>query len=452
MGKMRFVNMRDWLSWFLRKREFTPEEQAQFYEELDQKNLINFRFLNMAILIVILLFIFIDAYLSLDQETHFRINITRFLFIFGFIIPFIVYSFSNRVHRISQGLLFLNAMGYGIFLLVLSAQVHQFPIAVAHNTVALYLVNISLYLLFGLRQKYALVLSTILLLAININYHLMISVQQISVSAADLNIWFIIVTIIGALSGKHIDNLLEKSFRVNLELKKVNESKYQLFSMVSHDLKNMISAQYTITDCLTEQAYDMKDEDKDRMIDILHKSATDVVSVFEDLMTWIKTQINAIAPLFKDISIKSFNQTILDQMQPLATAKNIELKLISDQTEMICTDANILGLILRNVIGNAIKFSTEHSLVTIESKVIQGVFNYYISDEGMGMSQEKIDNLFNIDKAESKPGTKGEKGTGLGLLLTKELLTYLNGEIVIESKLNQGTRVFLSFPVNCEKQ
>jgi signal transduction histidine kinase len=448
MEQNKFINFKTWLSWFGNKSVFSEEEQSLFFEEMDKKNLVNFRFLNMAILLVILLFCFLDKYLLLDKATHYSINLVRIIFILGFALPFVVYSFSKKTQRISQALLIINALGYGIFLLLLSILAKNYPIAVAHNTVAFFLVNISLYLLFGLRQKYALALSFVFLLFVNFNYFQIVLVREVSCSAIDLNVWFIIVTIVGALSGKHIDNLLENSFRVNLDLKRVNESKYQLFSMVSHDLKNMISAQYTITDCLTEQSLQMKDNGKDRMIEILHHSAIDVLTVFEELMSWIKTQVHAINPTPKAIDIEIFNKTIANQMQAHSESKGINLVFNKSCKQTICTDANILGLILRNVIGNAIKYSKPNTLVHINTIMHKNFFEYQITDTGMGMSDDKLANLFNIHKVESNEGTKGERGTGLGLLLTKELLVYLNGEIKIASKLGKGTLVRIILPVN----
>lgn len=449
MVEKQFIDLKSWLSWFGKNPGFSAEEQALFYEEMDKKNLVNFRFVNLAIILIIVLFGFMDKYLLLDQTTHHAINTVRILFVVAFAFPFLIYSFSKKVKRISQILLVFNALGYGIFLFVLSVLAKNFPIAVAHNTVAFFMVNISLYLLFGLRQKYALALSFVFLLIINFNYFQIISVRQVSYNAIDLNIWFIIITIVGALSGKHIDNLLENSFRINLELKRVNESKYQLFSMVSHDLKNMISAQYTITDCLTEQSLQMKDADKDRMIEILHKSAIDVVTVFEELMSWIKTQIHAINPSFKDLDVEKFNETIAHQMQAHAESKGIALNFNTTGLSTLCTDPNILGLILRNVIGNAIKYSKPNSQVFIHTVWNKQWVEYQITDTGMGMSEEKMANLFNINKVKSDIGTRGERGTGLGLLLTKELLGYLNGTIQIKSELGKGTSVFVALPVKC---
>ncbi|MGE4289431.1 MAG: sensor histidine kinase [Salinivirgaceae bacterium] len=437
-----------WPGLFSKEKRLNLKERKLFYAELERKNLTNFRIVSIATLLIVVFFGFMDAYLQLDHSTQTRVNMVRFVFVAGFLIPFIVYSFRKHTRRIPQTILIVNALGFGLYLFVLSLLSRDFPMAVAHHIIAYYLINISLYLLFGIRQHFAYLISVVFLIAINYNYLLVVDAYHATVNHADLNIWFVLVTIVGALAGKHNDNLLERSFRTTLEIKKVNESKYRLFSMVSHDLKNMISVQYTISDCLREQANQTKSGEVDRMIELLYRSTNDVVAVFEDLMTWIKTQMNAITPQFKQVNLPHFTDAVLIQMQPNAQSKMVQLKMNHEGEESVETDAHILGLVLRNIIGNAIKYSNSGGVVNIHSRVSKSHLEFEVNDSGQGMSEKKVTELFNMENFQSSKGTSGEKGTGLGLLLSKELLSFINGNINIFSELGKGTRVIISIQLS----
>ncbi|MGD9995260.1 MAG: sensor histidine kinase [Salinivirgaceae bacterium] len=436
-----------WPGKFAKELSLSAKERELFHAELDKKNLINFRLVSSATFLIVVFFCFMDTYLQYDNETQYAVNLVRIVFAGGFLLPFVIYSFTKKTKGISQFVLIVNILTYGVFLFVLSLLSSGYPQAVAHHIVAFYLINIALYLLFGIRQYYAYFISMVFLIAINYSYWMLELAEDVAVNQIDLNIWFVLVTIVGALASKHNDNLLAQSFRANMEIKRLNESKYRLFSMVSHDLKNMISVQYTISDCLKDQTGLIKSVELDRMIELLYRSTNDVVSVFEDLMTWIKTQMNAITPQYKDVNLDQFTDTILTQMHPIAQAKQVQLKLEHEGVKTVKTDAHIVGLVLRNIIGNAIKYSNAEGLVQIRCKVSQAMLEYEVSDSGQGMTAEKVAELFNMESFQSSRGTSGEKGTGLGLLLSKELLSFVDGNIHVFSELHKGTRVVISIPL-----
>jgi signal transduction histidine kinase len=431
----------------LKEKALSAKERKLFYAELDRKNLTNFRIVTIATIIIVVFFSFFDTYLNLDKNTQNAVNLARFVFVGGFLFPFLAYSFYKKTKRISQFILIANALGYGVFLYVLSVLSSDYPNAVTHHIIAYNLVNISLYLLFGIRQHFAYFISALFLIAVNYSFQMLTVAEDMLVKQIDLNIWFIVVTIVGALAGKHNENLLEQSFIAKLEIKKVNESKYRLFSMVSHDLKNMISVQYTISDCLRDQTSQTQSAEIERMIELLYRSTNDVVEVFEDLMTWIKTQMNAITPKFTLVNLPHFTDTILTQMQPIAQSKQVQLNMEHAGEKNMETDAHILGLVMRNIIGNAIKFSNPEGEVTIRCRVSKTHLEYEVLDTGQGMTEEKVAGLFRMENFQSSKGTSGERGTGLGLLLSKELLSFIDGNIEVFSEFGKGTRVVISIPL-----
>ena len=105
----------------------------------------------------------------------------------------------------------------------------------------------------------------------------------------------------------------------------------------------------------------------------------------------------------------------------------------------------MLRFILRNLIANAIKF-TQDGTITLYAHGEKDKIVFTVSDTGTGMSKEKVTNLFNKSQTQSTPGTNHEKGSGLGLILTKGFIDCLNGTVEIESEEGKGTTIFLYFP------
>jgi len=108
-------------------------------------------------------------------------------------------------------------------------------------------------------------------------------------------------------------------------------------------------------------------------------------------------------------------------------------------------DADFLGIILRNLLTNAIKYSHPGGLISVSAKKTKGSFVIRIRDEGVGMSKEKISNIFN-GKVDSNVGTQAEKGTGLGVTLVKELIERHHGKLDFESKEGKGTTAIVTIP------
>ena len=441
-GKFRKMKQKDFFNNLIKKLLGERDIDDEIVLEMQKRTALNLRFLNISVFIIIFIFVFIDKTIIDDIEVYRKTNILRVIYLSIIVIPLIWFSFKADVQKFTQPLLIFNALSLGLFLGVLSYFVREYPVALFHNTVSIFLLNICLYVVFSIRIRYAIVLSALFLFFINFNY----SSFYEAVGQVAVNLWFIIVTIVGTQVAKVMDSMLKRAIQMNMDMKKANQSKYKLFSMVSHDLKNMIAAQYTIADYLKDDDESTTATDRNRMVDLLHCSAEDVLNLFEDLLVWIKTQIEAIHPLFKAVDVEGFHRSIVSQMQPALETKQVELQITSEVAHEMVTDANILGLILRNILGNSIKYSHSNSAIQFHYTVQKNAITYQIIDTGIGMTEEKLNHLFNPEQVQSEAGTKGEKGTGLGLLLTKELVTLLHGTLSIKSTPQQGTQVMVTLP------
>ena len=144
--------------------------------------------------------------------------------------------------------------------------------------------------------------------------------------------------------------------------------------------------------------------------------------------------------------MKDICNDITEIYKPVAEFKQIKLanQIVTDYT--IYADKNILRTILRNLINNAIKFTPEKGEISIAAEQQNGKIQMRIQDNGIGMDQEKLKNIFNIEKDKSL-GTKGEKGNGLGLFFCKEFVKKNKGEIWVESELGKGSSFYFTVPI-----
>jgi len=130
-----------------------------------------------------------------------------------------------------------------------------------------------------------------------------------------------------------------------------------------------------------------------------------------------------------------------------ANNKNIMLDYDIDITIFVNADKNMLTTIVRNLVSNSIKFTRPGGKITIEAKKSDDFVEISIADTGLGISKEKLGQLFKMDKNVSTKGTANEEGTGLGLLLCKEMIEKHNGGIWVESEIGSGSKFYFTIPV-----
>ena len=127
--------------------------------------------------------------------------------------------------------------------------------------------------------------------------------------------------------------------------------------------------------------------------------------------------------------------------------KKIEIKtVIADPDLMVYADKDMLNTILRNLISNAINYSYKNGTIEIKCEKINNAINVSVSDNGTGISKESVDKLFNYKYSQKTTGTEGEKGTGLGLILSKDFIQKHNGTIWVKSELTLGSQFIFTLP------
>lgn len=233
-----------------------------------------------------------------------------------------------------------------------------------------------------------------------------------------------------------------------LELQDLNNTKDRLFSIIGHDLRNPIHSISAIAGILTKRSANNQYENLPKLLNNINIAAKSAETVLEDLLTWARTQSGKVKVQPGKIMVKELAAKVVQFLQVTADNKNITLSTSIEDDLFIEADMQMIQTILRNIISNAIKFSLRGDTVSI-SIISEGAnVKFAVEDNGTGIEEDKINRLFRIDDIISTNGTENEKGTGLGLLISKEFVELHNGNIWIESVIGEGTTVYFTIPKN----
>lgn len=239
----------------------------------------------------------------------------------------------------------------------------------------------------------------------------------------------------------------EKIQNINIELAEINATKDKFFSIISHDLRSPLSGLMQMLFIITEDYDSLPNEEKLEMITDVANTSKKTYELMENLLEWSSIQTGTI-PFYPQ---KLTLLTLLDNLEELYNqnlkSKKITLIINVDPEISVFADKKMAETILRNLISNAIKFSYPNGIVSVSSEPANDFVVIKVIDRGVGIKKEKLSELFMVDKVQSTPGTKKETGTGLGLILCKELVEKQNGKIWVESKENEGTTFYFTLPV-----
>jgi signal transduction histidine kinase/Tfp pilus assembly protein PilF len=234
--------------------------------------------------------------------------------------------------------------------------------------------------------------------------------------------------------------------KTNKILVELNATKDKLFLLVAHDLKNPLSAFRSITQNLSENFDSFDRKDISMFLNKLNKSSHKLVGLLQNLQEWALNETGKIPFKRSPIDIKNLLDEIIDLLLLNAENKNIVLSNEIAEDSYIVADKNMLKTIIRNLMSNAIKFSVPGKNIRIHSSNENKDFIINITDEGIGINQSDQKRLFSVSEDVSNIGNSKEKGTGLGLMLCKELVNRHGGHIWVESELGKGSTFSFSIP------
>jgi PAS domain S-box-containing protein len=230
------------------------------------------------------------------------------------------------------------------------------------------------------------------------------------------------------------------------QLKELNTTKDKLFSIIAHDLRTPFTNIIGLTGLLIDNSIDF--EESEKYIKILNSSAKNTLILLDNLLNWAKSQTGQLIFKPEKIIISNVIQEIIALNKLHADTKSISVSYTSSNDLEVFADVNMLRTVLRNLISNAIKFTNTGGHVNIKSILKNNHVEISISDNGIGMNEEKHKFLFEIISNTTTLGTANENGSGLGLVLCKEFVNKNGGTIWAESEEGKGSCFKFTLPLN----
>jgi PAS domain S-box-containing protein len=241
----------------------------------------------------------------------------------------------------------------------------------------------------------------------------------------------------------HLNAQLAESER---RLKDLNLSKDKLFSIIAHDLKSPFQSLLGLSGILVEEFDDLSSEERTRFIKDINSTLKNQFKLVENLLDWSRLQTGRMIYSPEKINLLETVESNFQLFKPKAVSKNIALIHKVPPEIFVFADAYMLESILQNLISNAIKFTKAGGKVTVLAEEDNNIVNISIVDTGIGISHLDIEKIFKLDIQHTTLGTEDEKGTGLGLIICKELIEKNGGKIWIESEIGNGTKFFVELP------
>lgn len=216
---------------------------------------------------------------------------------------------------------------------------------------------------------------------------------------------------------------------------------------MAHDLRNPFTNLLGYTDLILEKFDDYQTEELKQDIRHLQHSAKHLYALLTNLLTWSRIQrgVMLYQPAAIDLSELVQNTVYLFAQQ--AKRKHITFTIAMNEPHLAYADYQMINTVIRNLVSNALKFTPSEGMITISANREPQQITLTVKDTGIGISDTGLNRLFRIDRHYTKPGTQGEEGTGLGLILCKELIEKNAGTLRVESTIGTGTSFAFTLPV-----
>lgn len=241
--------------------------------------------------------------------------------------------------------------------------------------------------------------------------------------------------------NSHLENRkLHKSLmQHNIKLQAINQLKDRFISACSHDLRTPMNAILGFTDLLKSDI----EENKQHLLflDKIEECGNSFLEYVDELLEFTNFQVNGDKQEFKEVDLDRILKQCIPELEVIAGRKSIAIKSADSQfkNSKILGVENHLKRLIHNLVINAIKFSNKHSSISIEIEELENKIAFTVADQGIGIPQEELTNFFTQSFNFNRPGTQGEKSTGLGLKICKQIVDNHKAFIEVASKENNGS-------------
>ncbi len=232
----------------------------------------------------------------------------------------------------------------------------------------------------------------------------------------------------------------------NLELRQLNSFKDRMFAVISHDLRNPVDAFSMLMESLNQNLQHASQQEMKEFMESMLTSARDLKGLLNNLLEWSMVQIGKLPFNPKPFIIDQAIRESISHIKSMADAAGITISYTSVNT-VVTADRNMVVIAVRNILTNAIKFSHQNGNVFINVMEHPGKATVTVRDEGLGISADEMSKLFNDNEDARSIGNSSAKGSGIGLLLCKELIARNGGRIYAESTEGKGSIFYIDIPL-----
>jgi len=232
------------------------------------------------------------------------------------------------------------------------------------------------------------------------------------------------------------------------QLRELNATKDKLFSIIGHDLKNPFHVLMGFSELLLKHKEKITQEKLEIYLKSMNNSAIQGYTLLENLLLWSRAQTGTIGYFPDNFSLFLVVQEIIENVLENAKEKSITIKNNIHENAEVYVDINVFSTVIRNLLNNSIKFTNKGGTIIVSEYTELKSTVISVSDNGVGMFENQIEKLFNLNGNTSTRGTDGEKGSGVGLMLCKEFVEKMGGKLKVQSKKNKGTIFSFEVPVS----
>ncbi|MBP3191991.1 PAS domain-containing sensor histidine kinase [Natronogracilivirga saccharolytica] len=240
----------------------------------------------------------------------------------------------------------------------------------------------------------------------------------------------------------------EEAMEYMEELKKLNSEKDKFLSIISHDLRGPFQSLLGMSELLSEEFETMEPDELKEYFASMNRSLRAQYTLLENLLTWSRLQIGQVQMEKEQISLANVIAEVLAVMETTAVQKQITIHAQVPDALRASADVNMLKSVIQNLVSNALKFTPRGGDIYITGESGSSRAAVSIRDTGVGMDEDEIEQLFDITRKKTRKGTDGEKGTGLGLIIIRDMTELMDGTLDIDSRPGEGSTFTIQLPVS----